>query len=474
MYRIELSPGEEALFKDMDELAKGIQNGVISSHARIWHAASGKWLPIDFHPHYKMAKARRITPPAPAPLIRPPAPTPVASSASPAPPTPVAPAPAPMAPAPKPAAPTPVAEIPAPAAETPAPVIPAPVPIVATPKSRTRELEFIELEPTAPKAAPAAAPSAAQLYLDQSPAHAATPRHIEALVAVAKDLPAPVEHHEEPLIDISAPSRRISFNPRIMGMAAGVLLVAAAGGALVARATGDEAPPAEELTMASTSLAATPTPAFEVSPQPEPINPAMMPTAEPGIPFRGNRVAEEVVVPTEAKDTAVPVVVPNAPSLARAPLGVGATGIEVSTRDAQAELESRLRGTGFGNLFSVSRLSAGSVAETRLAVAGAGGFVRTYRAQASKPESNTGARVADALLSDADAVLGILVGQQGGYEIAGSAIVFRDTASAREYARLRQRINTRLNSGDAGSPVAESLMRVLGAARLPVESVASN
>src|SRR4029079_6889700 len=55
MYRIELAPGEKALFKSIDEMAAGIANGVIKSTARIWHQTSAKWLPIEFHPHYKIA-----------------------------------------------------------------------------------------------------------------------------------------------------------------------------------------------------------------------------------------------------------------------------------------------------------------------------------------------------------------------------------------------------------------------------------
>jgi hypothetical protein len=54
-YRIELAPGEEALFKSIDEMAAGIANGVIQPTARIWHQTSAKWLPIEFHPHYKIA-----------------------------------------------------------------------------------------------------------------------------------------------------------------------------------------------------------------------------------------------------------------------------------------------------------------------------------------------------------------------------------------------------------------------------------
>jgi hypothetical protein len=55
MYRIELKPGEESVFRTIEELAIGIRNGLITSRARIYHNASQKWLPIEFHPHYKKA-----------------------------------------------------------------------------------------------------------------------------------------------------------------------------------------------------------------------------------------------------------------------------------------------------------------------------------------------------------------------------------------------------------------------------------
>jgi hypothetical protein len=57
MYRIELVPGEVTVFRTIEELATGVRNGLISSKARIYHNASGKWLPIEFHPHYKAALA---------------------------------------------------------------------------------------------------------------------------------------------------------------------------------------------------------------------------------------------------------------------------------------------------------------------------------------------------------------------------------------------------------------------------------
>ena len=61
MYRIELSPGEETAFRSIEELAVAIKRWVVTSRARIWHNASGKWLPIEFHPHYKIAASMQLT-----------------------------------------------------------------------------------------------------------------------------------------------------------------------------------------------------------------------------------------------------------------------------------------------------------------------------------------------------------------------------------------------------------------------------
>lgn len=61
MYRIELSPGEETVFRTIEELAVAIKRGVITPRARIYHNASNKWLPIQFHPHYKTAVSMPLT-----------------------------------------------------------------------------------------------------------------------------------------------------------------------------------------------------------------------------------------------------------------------------------------------------------------------------------------------------------------------------------------------------------------------------
>src|SRR5262249_6667385 len=52
---IELVPGEVTVFRTVEELATGVRNGLITPKARIYHTASDKWLPIEFHPHYKQA-----------------------------------------------------------------------------------------------------------------------------------------------------------------------------------------------------------------------------------------------------------------------------------------------------------------------------------------------------------------------------------------------------------------------------------
>jgi hypothetical protein len=75
MYRIELAPGEVTVFRTIEELATGVRNGFITPRARIYHSASQKWLPIEFHPHYKKAlespAAHTIEVTAPRPVERP-------------------------------------------------------------------------------------------------------------------------------------------------------------------------------------------------------------------------------------------------------------------------------------------------------------------------------------------------------------------------------------------------------------------
>ena len=61
MYRIELSHNEETVFRSIEELAVAIKRGVVTPRARIYHNASSRWLPIQFHPHYKAALSMPLT-----------------------------------------------------------------------------------------------------------------------------------------------------------------------------------------------------------------------------------------------------------------------------------------------------------------------------------------------------------------------------------------------------------------------------
>ncbi|HEX5004089.1 MAG TPA: hypothetical protein VFV65_02170 [Gemmatimonadales bacterium] len=55
MYRIRLSSGQEQTYRSIQELTAGVQRGEVTGDAEIYHQRSERWLPIESHPHYKMA-----------------------------------------------------------------------------------------------------------------------------------------------------------------------------------------------------------------------------------------------------------------------------------------------------------------------------------------------------------------------------------------------------------------------------------
>ncbi len=60
MYRVRLASGEEAAFRSVEELALGIQSGVITVDAEVYHAPEQQWRPISAHPEY-VAAAERVS-----------------------------------------------------------------------------------------------------------------------------------------------------------------------------------------------------------------------------------------------------------------------------------------------------------------------------------------------------------------------------------------------------------------------------
>ena len=220
MYRIEIKPGEENVFRTIEELATGIRNGLVTPKARIFHNASQKWLPIEFHPHYKKALKMPPTKSGETPaVVVPSAPSTASIFAPKPPPAPVLPAPvlpppplAPLAPAPQAMAsiapaPTPI-RAPAPA---PAP-IPAPVVAAAPPPAIVAPVVITVPVVQAPVAHPAPAIAVVSPVVD--------------LPTIAYDPPPLVE--EDPLPVAHAPLGRTHggrFRPLHLIVVAAVLII---------------------------------------------------------------------------------------------------------------------------------------------------------------------------------------------------------------------------------------------------------
>jgi len=157
MYRIELSPGEETAFRSIEELAVAIRRKVVTSRARIYHNATAKWLPIQFHPHYKLAlsmplsQADLVAGPRAAPLSTLNLGEPQSAPASPAPSNRESATQAALAawPEPKPSAPS---TTPSPAPEVPRQTAPAQPPIMlGTPAPEPRRAAEPRHTPAPPR-----------------------------------------------------------------------------------------------------------------------------------------------------------------------------------------------------------------------------------------------------------------------------------------------------------------------------------
>lgn len=61
MFRVRLASGEEAVFRTVDELALGLQSGVLSEQASVFEAAAGQWIPFPDHPVFRSAQERAAT-----------------------------------------------------------------------------------------------------------------------------------------------------------------------------------------------------------------------------------------------------------------------------------------------------------------------------------------------------------------------------------------------------------------------------
>ena len=483
MYRIELAPGEEALFKSIDEMAAGIANGVITSRARIWHQTSAKWLPIEFHPHYKIALTKR---PQSAPKSDFHEPAAAAGHGAFAAPRPIFERPAPSPTFGRPA-PSPTFERPAP---KPSPYAsPAPAPLFEKPAALQRTPD---------------APLAGAIDTVMRPTE---PRPVE--VAAVADSVAPFPTPD--FIEIHPPRR--TGRTWTVGLVAAAAVVVLGGGAA----------------LSAFRSSRTPKPSAK-PPAASPASYGARPSVTPATPSFGSRAAgspADSVVTTKAPET--PARITDAPRIAAAPkLALGSLGLSDSDRPAtdrpsgmtpqaliahyaaaydgaRAELDRGLRLAGLSSIFAPSRLGAGQVGGARSTVAGAANLLRVYRqrsaaieqvyrdsinlltrqigwtpAQIAVWESRPGqaespelAALANALLDTIDSALEVLAAHQGGYDVSGGSVVFRDGAPARDYGAARRRLSSLLDGGaDAGTP-AGRLLKALAAARPPEERVGS-
>ncbi|HTS89655.1 MAG TPA: hypothetical protein VMG41_14280 [Gemmatimonadales bacterium] len=58
MIHIRLASGQEYLFRSVEELAHGIQSGLVSETAEIYHGKAQQWLPIAVHPVFERASTQ--------------------------------------------------------------------------------------------------------------------------------------------------------------------------------------------------------------------------------------------------------------------------------------------------------------------------------------------------------------------------------------------------------------------------------
>jgi hypothetical protein len=381
MYRIEVKPGEEAVFRTIEELATGIRNGFVTPRARIYHAASQKWLPIEFHPHYKKALEGNFTPAPTGPqpsLAEMPAPTFAFPSA--------APPPAPSSAAPNP--PASMAE-PAPVSTAPSPVrVPSPPPAKAPPTA-TAAAE-------SPVLAMRAAIGRPQADFDEAEAEGPmeryspvavleTPRPAPAVVPMPRPAPAAevvlpnITYPEVPPMESEqrAParrSRRAAGRPLLLiGSAAALVLGGqrylaargAVGGAVApmaetaAEAAQPETRPVERKPTpgpkAASKASAMATPPVQVPRrQPAPLVPAPTQRMQPGPAFAASVPASGIASPPPAPPTA-PRITPPAPALVPGQAPAGDVGIAPAPSAIELDVPAALPGESIAPAVNDSR-----------------------------------------------------------------------------------------------------------------------
>lgn len=483
MYRIELGPDDIGVFRSIEEMAQGIRSGAINSRCRIYHQASDKWLPIEFHPHYK--RALELANGAPA--------------------------------------------VAAPPAPPPGPVLPGASGRVLTATAASGvALADDEAEDEREESEPAAEPAPAAADAVPASAAAATqpvarmprlrveltqvrPRRL-AVLALSGALLAGIA--QVGLGTVSAP----------WDLEMGIRLPTLSLPAIKLPAVTLPRPKLPSLgTLASPTPAAA-APAAAPAPAPSPVDAHDTPS------FGGNAstiaMPHRPAPPSPAQASAAAADADSAPLLEPAPsasdivtgAALGATPpteplspaalvarYQAAYAAARAELQTGLRAAGFADLFAASRLQSGDgVRAARRSIIAASAYVARYHRREREIEAAYGdsvttlarqlgwseeqlkpwsqrqslqetpqvAKLANFLLESLDSLYNVLLAEEGAYELHANAISFRNPKAARAYAELRPWLNPKAHawadSAAAGAPsTATQVLRAMGPGLLP-------
>ena len=447
MYRIELGPDDIGVFRSIEELATAIKTGVITSKARIYHSASDKWLPIEFHPHFKKAREMAAGPVPPAPPAAPrinsapvrvrtplPAPSPVAGlplidvSPTPAPAPPVSGRPSPD-PEPTAVPEPPAMEAPASIALVAAPAEPAaPEPAyesagAPTATAHYEPLPVSEVEPPAApllSAIPLPEPERDAIFLSAAadPWVEGTANQDEPLpvaeVTVAEqpeDAPEPAVVEEEPRLAAPMPAFQLPrVDLRLRERRRPILIAAAAATLALSthlavqngwKLASTVSLPIPDLRQSSLST--------EGSEAPAGTNASVLPASIParGSPSFGgasafstpNPVVENVPPPADTAKPAVAAIAPP-PKIAIAEPKIAVPSLEGDLKTApglvaryqaaytaaRTELDNGLKTAGFANLFATVRLQPEGLRAARASVGTASAYVQRYRRREAEIE----------------------------------------------------------------------------------------
>jgi hypothetical protein len=516
MYRIEFEPGDIGVFRSVEEIATAIKSGAITSRSRIYHQATDKWLPIEFHPHYKRALeiitsgAAASTPAAPAPTT---------ATVTPSGPRPAIRLDAEEEPVAEPVA-EPIAE---PEPEPIARLEPEPEPVPSEAAEPEPMARFIPLDPLDPPDEIYPEPAAAEPVVEPRPIVrprlrmqlSGKPRRsfVVAFSAIAIAFATQMG-----LSSVAIPQRlelgirSLPFlRPGVRTATESVLPALTdrtSHAAVVAKPTTTPA-----AAHAARDLEAQASPSFGASS-------AFTAAAPPGT----NPASASAPRPAPARadeNDSIPALAP-APSgiVIGAPvLSIGKPAAATSARltpaglvsryqaayaAARAELETGFRTAGFANLFAPERLaSPPGVRAARLSAGTASAYVAKYRRRETdieaayadsfavlskqlnwsadarrawdnhqslqeKPEV---AKLSSFLLEQIDSLYGVLAAQEGAYQLKDGAITFQDANAAHAYAELRPWLDRHAHQWAdiaSGTPTtAARVLRAIGATKLP-------